>query len=578
MPSNQIRDYVSQCEKRIETDGASYFYADALFKAGCAAYGENDLPYALATWMKARECIEATIRGLGYRNPLQLEMAAQKLGYDTNEVRLWWNILLQLAKYDFDSYMLYLEKDRRAVERFYQPRRDCLIKIGVVQALQDLEDDKYDILSISLPPGTGKTTIEKFFASWIIGKHPSDYSLFFSHSDDITRMFFDGILDITTSDEYRWHDIFGDVVMRKHDAGRQQIDFGKNKPFWSIQCTSRFSSNAGKVRTNRYLYCDDIIASISEAMNPSFLDKLWEIYTVDARQRKLNGQVKELHICTRWSVHDIVGRLKKVYEGNNRALFLAVPDIDPKTGESNFMYEINGMSAEFFNDQEALMDEASYRALYKNEPIEREGLLFPEASLRRYLELPTEKPDEILGQCDCKAKGTDYMVMPILYRYGNDFYCVACVCNQDPDYEYQYQSLANLITDYEVQNVEFESNQGGDRVAMEVNKRVSEMGWVCNITDKPTETNKEARIYQFSNWVKAHVLFKDRSLYQGKDDYANLMANLMGYTVAGKNAHDDVPDCFSNLAARMMRKQSRGASVSAITNPFRSMTFSDIWS
>lgn len=310
----------------------------------------------------------------------------------------------------------------------------------------------------------------------------------------------------------------------------------------------------------------------------NFLDKLWGVYSVDARQRKLNSQVKELHICTRWSVHDIVGRLKRVYEGNPRAKFLAVPDIDPSTGESNFMFEVNGMTTEFFNDQRKLMDDASYRALYKNEPIEREGLLFPEPSLRRYLELPQEKPEEILGQCDCKAKGTDFMVMPMLYKYGNDYYVVDAVCNQDSDYEIQYQSLANMIVEHEAQNVEFESNQGGDRVAMEVNKRVLEMGWVCNITDKPTETNKEARIYQYSNWIKQHLIFKDKSLYDAQSDYGNFMGNLTGYTVAGKNAHDDVPDCLSNFAARQIKKNMKGATVSAITNPFRAgFSVSDVW-
>lgn len=712
---NELQEYVNQCMTLVVKNGATIEYANALYKAAMVYKTAKDNKGFMETLKKARGVCESTIEKNGY-TILQAEMAAQKAGVETTEINLWYQILKELAIDDFDSYMLYLERKRTVEERFYMPRRKCLLKTNVVQSLQDLEDDKYDVMSLSLPPGIGKaqplyskvltpngfvdmgslkvgdkviaasgkesnvlgiypqgkqpvyeitltdgrtcrcsdehlwqcwngiewitttlsriiaagysdfeipflnddkiekypilnvryigeeecqciyiddeshlyitddyiithnTTVEKFFTSWIIGRHPLDYNLFFSHSDDITRMFYDGILDITTSSEYCWQEIFPNVPFRKKDANRQQIDFTKNKPFWSIQCTSRFSSNAGKVRTNRYLLCDDIIASISEAMNLNFLDKLWGIYSVDARQRKLNSQVKELHICTRWSVHDIVGRLKRVYEGNPRAKFLAVPDIDPKTGESNFMFEINGMSTEFFNDQRKLMDEASYRALYKNEPIEREGLLFPEASLRRYLELPVEKPDEILGQCDCKAKGTDFMVMPILYRYGNDYYAVDAVCNQDPDYEVQYQSLANMIVDHETQNVEFESNQGGDRVAMEVNKRVSEMGWVCNITDKPTETNKEARIYQYSNWVKSHIIFRDKSMYDAQSDYGNFMGNLMGYTVAGKNAHDDVPDCLSNFAARQIKKTTKGATVSAITNPFRSgFSVNDVW-
>ena len=76
----------------------------------------------------------------------------------------------------FDSYLLYLEKDREEREKFYFPKMEQLNKHGLIQAMQDLEDDKLDILSISMPPGTQKTTLEKFFASWIIGRHPKDYS------------------------------------------------------------------------------------------------------------------------------------------------------------------------------------------------------------------------------------------------------------------------------------------------------------------------------------------------------------------------------------------------------------------
>lgn len=59
----------------------------------------------------------------------------------------------------------------------------------------------------------------------------------------------------------------------------------------------------------------------------------------------------------------------------------------------------------------------------------------------------------------------------------------------------QYENASNALVNNQVQECEFERNAGGDRVAMEVNKRVENKGWICNITDVPTETNKEARIF-----------------------------------------------------------------------------------
>ncbi len=480
-----------------------------------------------------------------------VKLSAQRLLLQNRDVRfedLYWQAVKFEAPHLFDSYLLYLERKRLEQDRFYSPKRKQLNKHGLIQSLQDLEDDKLDILSISMPPGTQKTTLEKFFASWIIGRHPDDFSLFFSHSGDITRMFYDGVMDITTnSDEYCWQEIFPDVKFHSTNAKRETINFNKYKPFSNIQCTSVGSKNAGKVRANRYLYCDDLIGGIEEALNKNILDKLWRIYGTDAKQRKMDG-CKEIHIATRWSVHDVIGRLIDIYEGNDKARFIAIPDIDPVTGESNFDYKYNGFSVEFFHDQELTMDEISYKCLYKNEPIEREGLLYTDEELRRFITLPLGEPDAILGICDTKNTGTDSMFLPCLLKYGNDYYLTACVCDDNSNYGIQYERTSDLIVNTRMQQCQFESNNGGDRVALDVSKLVEEKGGVCNITTKYTESNKETKIIVNADWVKKHVLFKARTEYQPKSDYGKMMGFLLSYSVRGKNPHDDVPDGLASFA------------------------------
>ena len=482
---------------------------------------------------------------------------------------LYWRSMLIEAPYLFDSYLLYLEKNREESERFYEPKREILLKHGLIQAMQDLEDDKLDIVSISMPPGTQKTTLEKFFCSWIIGKYPKDYSLFYSHSGEITDMFYRGVLDITTDEiEYTWSEIFPNVKLQSTNAKSQTINFGKYKPFASIQCTSVGAKNAGKVRCNRYLYCDDLIGGIEEALNKVYLDKLWRIYTTDAKQRKLNEQVKEIHIATRWSVHDVIGRLQRAYENSKRTRFIAIPDIDEETGESNFNYRYNGLGVKHFRDIALTMDDISYRCLYKNQPVEREGLLYHDEDLRRYISMPLREPDAILGICDVKNKGTDFMFLPCFYQYDDDYYLVDCICDDNADYGVQYERLSNIIIENNMQQCEFESNNGGDRVSFEVNKRVIEKGGRCNITDKPTETNKETRIIVNADWIKKHVLFRDKELYNAKDDYGIMMNWLLTYSLVGKNVHDDVPDGLANFAL-YVTKPKRVASVEAVENPFR---------
>lgn len=568
--SLELQNAVKNYENYIQAHGIDEQVINAYVDASAVAIKtEKDIPYGLQITKRAKEIIEQFCVKNSGGTIFDLEEYAFEHEQSYELINKYYEVLLLEAPHLFHSYLLYLEKNREESERFYQPKMKQLNKHGLIQAMQDLEDDKLDLLSISMPPGTQKTTLEKFFCSWIIGRHPKDYSLFFSHSDDITRMFYDGVLDITTNaEEYTWSEIFPNVKLQNTDAKRQRINFDKPKAFSNIQCTSVGSKNAGKVRCNRYLYCDDLISGIEEALNKKSLDKLWRIYGTDARQRKLNQQVKEIHIATRWSVHDVIGRLQRTYEKSNRVRFIAIPDIDPVTGKSNFDYKYNGMSVEFFHDQELTMDDISYRCLYKNEPIEREGLLYHSDDIRRFVTMPLREPDAILGICDVKNKGTDFMFLPCMYQYDDDFYLVDCICDDNTDYGIQYGRLSNIIIEHKMQQCEFESNSGGDRVSYEVAQRVEKMGGRCNITDKPTETNKETRIIVNADWVKKHVLFKTAENYKPKDDYGIMMTWLMTYSVVGKNDHDDVPDGLANFCLFVTDK-NLVAKAEAVHNPFR---------
>ena len=576
MASKYLKETVQSYEKYISQNGIDESVIDAYIEAaGVAINTEKDIQYGLQLTKRSKDIVEhfCMVKTGGTIWELEKYAFENKVEYDLID-KYYRPTLYEAQNKIVDSYFQYIEKKREPKDRFYMPRRKQLVKIGLIDALQGMIDDKYDILCVSLVPGAGKSTVEKFFHSGIAGWFPKDYSLFYSHSGDITRMYYDGVYDIVTNDEeYAWHEIFPKLSVTSTNAKMEQFNIGKYKPFPSVQCTSVGSKNAGKVRASKFLLVDDMIGGIEEALNPVILDKLWNKYAVDARQRKTQDTdgkpCKEIHIATRWSVHDVIGRIQNMYAGNPRVKVIAVPDVDPVTGESNFNYEYGGFTKEFFADQQLLMDEISYRCLYKQEPIEREGLLFPDDKIRRYLNLPHGEPEIITGQCDTKGKGTDYFVLPVLQKYGDDYYCVDCVCDNTADYEAQYRNAAGVLVNNKVQECEFERNAGGDRVAMEVNKRVESIGWICNITDTPTETNKEARIFQCSNWILQHIIFKDPSLYKPNEPYGVMMSLLKQYSVSGKKQLDDVPDVFSNFALRITQG-SRISKVEAAVNPFSS--------
>lgn len=455
-------------------------------------------------------------------------------------------VLLALAKYDFDSYMLYIEWERDYDKKFYAPRRSILRK--VVKELQRLADDELDILAISLPPGVGKTTLAIFYLTWLAGKEPNKPMLTGSHSNSFVRGVYDEclrILDI--HGEYLWHDVFPDMKVSSTNAKDCRIDLDKRQRFETLEFTSIGTGNAGLYRAATLLYCDDLVSGIEVALSKERLDKLWETYTTDLRQRKIGNSCKELHIATRWSVHDIIGRLEQEYEKNDRAKFIRIPALN-KNDESNFDYPYDvGFSTEFYREQREIMDNASWRALYMNEPIEREGLLYDADELRRYFDLPLQQPDAIIGVCDTKDRGKDYAFLPVAYVYGQDYYMQDCICDNSLPNIVDAR-LTELLLRNKVQMCRFESNSAGGRIAEKIQKDIKAKKGITRITTKFTSENKETKIIVNSAWVKEHCLFKDDSIIKKNSDYGRMMDMLCSYTVMGKNKHDDVPDGMAMLS------------------------------
>lgn len=460
-------------------------------------------------------------------------------------MRLLKKAYLLSAPDKFDDFCIYLEWEREASKRFYLPRRKQLLPN--VNSMQDLFDDKLDLLAISQPPGTGKTTLAIFYLAFVGGNFPNEPILGGSHSNSFLHGVYEEILRVVQGDgEYLWQDIFPTVKLTSTNAKDMRIDLDKPQRFETFEFSSIGSGNAGKVRAKKLLYCDDLVDGIETAMSNERLDKLWQMYTTDLRQRKI-GNCKELHLATRWSVYDPIGRLERQYEGNPKARFLAFPALD-ENDESLYDYPFGvGFSTEFYHEQREIMDDASWRALYMNEPIEREGLLYHANELRRYFELPDEEPDAIISVCDTKDTGKDYCVMPIAYQYGNDFYIDKFICdNSNP--EIIEARLAAELVSRKVKMSRFESNSAGGKVAETVQKAVKAKGGITKITTKFSTTNKDTRIIVDSPFVKEHFLFKDESLYGTDKEYRKAMNFLCSYTMAGKNKFDDVPDSLSMLA------------------------------
>lgn len=452
--------------------------------------------------------------------------------------------LLFDAPYDFDAFLRYVEWNRPKEKRFYEPRRKRLKQVA--DEMQKIADDELDILGISLPPGVGKSTMGIFFICWLAGKHPDKPILGGSHSMSFLRGVYDECLRIMESGgEYLWQDVFPGVRIVDTNAKDMRIDLGEPKRFQTLEFSSVGSNNAGKVRCEQLLYVDDLVSGIDQAMSRERLDKLWDQFTVDLLQRRI-GNCKTLIIATRWSVHDPIGRLESMNAENPRARFIRFPALD-ENDQSNFDYENSvGFTTAFYRQQREIMDEVSWKALYQQICIEREGIVFEADRLRRYFQLPDIEPDAIISVCDTKEQGMDYCVMLTAYQYGNDFYIDNIICDNGKVDVIEHR-IAQTLTDLGVQRCRIESNRGGTLFAQEVEKLLREKGGTTSITTKWTQTNKETRIEISSGIAINRFLFKDESVYRNDKEYRTAMEMLTSYSSVSRSRHDDVPDAVSML-------------------------------
>jgi len=477
------------------------------------------------------------------------------------------NVLCYAAPDCTDDFILFMEIDRPYEKQFYLPRRKQLKPI--TEDLDRLARHELEILGISMPPGVGKSTLAEFFLCRIGGRNPDLPILVGSHSNSFLRGMYGEILRMLDKDgEYKWHDIFPTLQVINTNALDMMIDIGETakdrKRFMTFEFSSIGSGNAGKVRAANLLYCDDLVDSMETALSRDRLDKLYSTYATDYRQRKI-GACGELHIATRWSLGDVVGRLEQLYDGNERAKFINMPALD-ENDESNFDYPIPaGLSTKFLHEQREAMDDASFRALYMGQPVEREGQLYDEKMLRRYFSLPDREPDSIVAVCDTKSSGADFCVLPVAYQYGSDYYIEGVICDDSAPNIVDVR-LTNMLIQHEVQMCQFESNAAGGRTAEKVQSAVRAQGGKTKITSKWTQTNKDTRILVNSPFVLEHFLFKDNSVIVNDREYRRFLAQMTGYTLKGKNAHDDVPDALAMLALYV---QSFGSKAEALRSPFR---------
>ena len=504
---------------------------------------DKDIKLDTSRWVR-RECMKI-------HDPQALELV-----YKT--------YLLEAQNGVFDSYLIYLEKDREAHKRFYLPRRKQLLPL--VNDLQDLFDKKIDFLGVSLPPRVGKSTLCIMFMTFLIGHRPEVASVMSGHSGVLTEGFYREILSIISDGEtYRWADVFPGVTVANTSAKNCTLDLVKNKRFPTMTCRSVGGTLTGAVEIGEggVLYCDDLIEDLEESLNPQRLQNKYDAYLNQLKDRKKLGAL-ELMVGTRWNVFDPLGRIQEQYEGNPRYRFRVIPALD-ENGESNFNYQHGlGFDKAYYEDMRASIDAATWWAKYMGQPYIREGLLFPADELQTYNGvLPDGEPDRIVAVCDVAFGGGDSLSMPIAYVYGDNVYVHDVVFNNG-DKEVTRPVVVGKLKQHHPHMARFEANNGGDAYCEKVDEILRADGVRVNMTTKraPTTQSKLSRIIQFAPDIKKFY-FIDES-HRSKE-YRAFMKEVTLFTQTGKNKHDDAPDSLAMLCEVL---DARNRVVTVMRRPF----------
>ena len=480
----------------------------------------------------------------------------------------WRRCLLFEAPHDFDSFMTYIELDRKPEKRFYAPRKHYLRPM--VQGFQDVLDGKLRLLTISMPKRAGKSQTGINFVNMISGKFPDRSTLMEGTGDDLVKSFYNGCLEyLTVPNEYLFYDVFPDARLVQTNADTKTVNLKSKSRFPTIMCRSIDARQVGLSEATNVLYLDDCVEGREEAKNRQRLDDKWEVISGDIMGRAIEG-TPMVFTGTRYSLYDPIGRVQEHAQREGWAWrAIEIPALDLVTDESNYEYEREGkkvFTTAYFREQRELLSTEQFESEFQQQPFEAKGLLFNKDELNYFFELPKDRdPDTIIAVGDTAESGSDSTSMPVAMIYGNAVYIVDVVFDDSPA-EVTKPECAKCLIDNRVASAVFESNNAGQYYARDVDQIIRERGYSVGIRTKRTISNKQTRIEFASDNIKKNFYFKHPSTYKRGSQYWNFMKEVTTYTRSGKVPHDDAPDSLSLLENEI--RMLSGGKVEVFKRPY----------
>lgn len=592
---SELENLISDCEKYITQNGIDENIINTYCDVCQLAKDEKKIDLMLKCTNRTKDLINKYCtdpKQFNGKDIWEVEKVVQDSGSELPLLNQFYDVLKLESYYNFESFMLYMERKRNWTKRFYFPRRKTLNV--VVKDLEDLEKGIIKFYGLSMPSRVGKSTICIFFLAWVSLRRPNSHSAMGGHSGILAKGFYKELMNLFTTEEYTFSELFyfwnpeykNKPLVTDKSADEFTITLGNPDRFATVTCRGIDGTWIGAVDVSKdgYLYVDDLVRDREHSLSPTRMKNTYQEYLNKMVDRKNDG-ARELMVGTLWNVLDPLERMRKRYEKDPQYRFRRIPALD-ENDESNFSYEINGFSTDYYRDMREKLDKAEWEAKFMQRPFVREGLLFPTDELRYFNGILPDGDFRRIGVTDIAWGGGDSLSMPIGAEYDNgDVYIYDWVFNKGPK-EVTIPLVVGRIIGNKIRQTRFEGNVGGDLYCQYVDEKLQEQDYKCSCTSRkaPNKVEKLSKIIAYSGDIKRKFIFldshkitqeqmkKDADLgivrYRRNEEYQAAMDELTMFVSIGGNDHDDAADGLTQLEM-FIENPNNTAKAEAMKNPFR---------
>lgn len=370
VPKHIPNDYfLADIEQRLE------LLAGLIDTDGCLAKKEHR--YHFTTNEEClRNDVVALISTFGWRTSVtQYEPNTSSSG--VKATKPWWVISFNPTMY------IPCQLERKQLHEFSKQRR---IGIEKVEKINDViygncitvEDEMYCVGNTLKP--THNSTLCIFYLAWIALKRPNSHSAMGGHSGILAKGFYKELMNLFTTEEYCFTELFNywhpdHTVIRDKSAEDFTITLDEPDRFATITCRGIDGTWTGAIDVSwdGILYVDDLVRDREHSLSPTRMETTYQEYLNKMVDRKsgfdpMDGTFAgacELMVGTLWNVLDPLERIRKEREDDPLYRFRKIPALD-ENDESNFDYDINGFSTEYYLDMRERLDNAEWMANTNN--------------------------------------------------------------------------------------------------------------------------------------------------------------------------------------------------------------------